>query len=124
MLHLKELWHSLADWAKPVILDHILATVVSVLVALAVGGYKVISWMIGRAREKRYRVILDTFDPNPNVPFLKTPEIIAEMIGQPHSQVETDLRELEKQGRVYRSMGYWHRGSGPAPPVVDNWGYR
>lgn len=121
MLPLKELWLPLPDWAKqgafPVILTALLA-------AFGLGMRKMIDWMIRRSREKRYGRILDSFDvlPTPRYcpmqfSFGKTSDDIATITGLKLSEVESDLRELEKQNRVYRSMDCWCRGQPPSPPI-------
>jgi hypothetical protein len=119
MFHLKELWHSLSDWEKQVIF----AAIVSASGVLALGAFHLIPRIFEHKREKRCGRILDSFDvfPTPDQPQLfsvaKTPEIIAQITGLPLKKVESDLRKLEKESRVYRAGGYWYRGPRPSPPV-------
>ena len=99
------LWDSLSEWVKPVILGTILTAAIT---GISVGVRRMILWWTQKAREKRYRLILDSRYPKGPFGLAKTAPIIAEMIKQPLSRVETDLRKLEKEGRVYRGGDCWY----------------
>ncbi len=125
MGHLKDAWHSLPEWAKPVIL----AALLSLLTAIFIGVRLVVLWLVGYHREKFSQRIVDCLHDATSFNVFDGPAVgkkaseIAESLHVPVSKVEAYLKRLEKEWRVHRTLDHWHPGPPPnqAPIPISRW---